>query len=89
MNQRINIMLPEETLAVLERVAPRGNRSRFISRAVLHYVETQGKESLREKLKAGYLANADENLRIAAEWFPLEEEAWQTSRAGQKAKNKK
>jgi len=89
MSQRINIMLPEETLAVLERVAPRGNRSRFISRAVLHYVETQGKESLREKLKAGYLANADENLRIAAEWFPLEEEAWQTSRAGQKAKNKK
>jgi len=44
---------------------------------------------LREQLKAGYLANAGENLRIAAEWFPLEEEAWQTSRAGQKAKNKK
>ena len=89
MSQRINIMLPEETLAVLRRVAPRGNRSRFISRAVIHYVETQGKESLREQLKAGYLANADENLKIAAEWFPLEEEAWQTSRAGQRAKNKK
>jgi metal-responsive CopG/Arc/MetJ family transcriptional regulator len=89
MSQRINIMLPEETLAVLRRVAPRGNRSRFISRAVIHYVETQGKESLREHLKAGYLANADENLKIAAEWFPLEEEAWQTSRAGQRAKNKK
>ena len=89
MSQRINIMLPEETLAVRDRVAPRGSRSRFVSRAVLHYVETQGKESLREQLKAGYLANASENLKIAAEWFPLEEEAWQTSRAGQKAKNKK
>jgi metal-responsive CopG/Arc/MetJ family transcriptional regulator len=89
MSQRINIMLPEETLAVLRRVAPRGSRSRFISRAVIHYVETQGKESLSEQLRAGYLANADENLRIAAEWFPVEEEAWQTSRTGQRAKNKK
>ena len=89
MSQRINIMLPEETLAVLRRVAPRGNRSQFVSRAVLYYVETQGKQRLREQLKAGYLANAGENLRIAAEWFPIEEEAWQTSRAGRTAKNKK
>jgi len=65
MSRRINIMLPEKTLAVLDRVAPRGNRSQFVSRAVLHYVETLGKQSLREQLKAGYLANADENLRIS------------------------
>ena len=37
--------------------------------------ETQGKRRLRERLKAGYRANAFENLRVAAEWFPLEEEA--------------
>ena len=89
MSKRINIMLPERTLAVLDRVAPRGNRSRFVSQAVLHYVETQGKQSLREQLKAGYLANADENLRIAEEWFPIEEEAWQKSHTGQRAKNRK
>ena len=89
MSKRINIMLPEKTLAVLDRVAPRGDRSRFVSAAVLHYVETKGKQSLRQQLKAGYLANADENLRIAAEWFPLEEEAWQKSRTGQGDKNKR
>jgi CopG family transcriptional regulator/antitoxin EndoAI len=89
MSKRINIMLPERTLAVLDRVAPKGNRSRFVSQAVLHYVETQGRRSLREQLKAGYLANADESLKIAAEWFPLEEEAWQNSRTGRKAKSKK
>jgi len=89
MSKRINIMLPERTLAVLDRVARRGNRSQFVSRAVLHYVETQGKQSLREQLKAGYLANADENLRIAAEWFPIEEQAWQESRTGRRAKSKK
>jgi metal-responsive CopG/Arc/MetJ family transcriptional regulator len=82
-------MLPERTLAVLDRVAPKGNRSALISAAVLHYVETQGKQSLRQQLKAGYLANADENLRIAAEWFPLEEEVWQKSRPGKRAKSKK
>ena len=89
MSKRINIMLPEKTLAVLDRVAPRGNRSRFVSDAVLHYVETHGKQSLRQQLKAGYMANADESLKIAAEWFPLEEEAWQKSRASRRAKNKR
>ena len=75
--------------AVLDRVAPRGNRSQFVSRAVLHYVEAKGRQSLREQLKAGYLANADENLRIAAEWFPVEEQAWQKHRTGREAKSKK
>jgi CopG family transcriptional regulator/antitoxin EndoAI len=89
MSKRINIMLPDRTLAVLDRVAPRGNRSQFVSRAVLHYVETKGQQSLREQLKTGYLANADESLEIAAEWFPLEEEAWQKPRTGHKAKSKK
>jgi CopG family transcriptional regulator/antitoxin EndoAI len=89
MSKRINIMLPERTLAVLDRVASKGNRSRFVSEAVLHYVETKGQQSLREQLKAGYLANADENLKIAAEWFPLEEQAWQNSQPGRKAKSKK
>jgi hypothetical protein len=55
----------------LDRLAPQGQRSSFISRAVLHYVESQGKRNLRRQLKAGYQANADESLRIAAEWFPV------------------
>jgi CopG family transcriptional regulator/antitoxin EndoAI len=79
MNKRINIILPEKTVAVLDRVTKPGSRSRFIDRAVLNYIETQGKQSLREQLKAGYRANAEEDLATAAEWFPLEEEAWKTS----------
>lgn len=31
---------------------------------------------LRELLKEGYGANAERDLAVAAEWFPLEEEAW-------------
>ncbi|MGA2711660.1 MAG: hypothetical protein ABSG41_01020 [Bryobacteraceae bacterium] len=78
MNKRINIMLPEKTVRVLDRVTAKGARSRFIDRAILRYIETQSRESLRERLKAGYLANAERDLAIAAEWFPLEEEAFHT-----------
>ena len=76
MSKRINIVLPDTTVKILDRVAPKGDRSRFISQAVLHYVESVGKQNLREQLKAGYKANAERNLEIAAAWFPLEEEAW-------------
>ena len=86
MSKRINIILPDKTVAVLDRVASKGTRSRFIDRAVRHYVETQGRASLREQLKAGYRANAERDLAMAAEWFPLEEEAWQTFEAARKPK---
>ena len=86
MSRRINVILPERTLEVLQRVAGKGKRSEFISRAVLHYVQTRGKRSLREQLKAGYQAQAGENLEIALQWFPLEEEAWRKSRATSKRK---
>ncbi len=80
MSKRLNIVLPEKTIAVLDRVAPKGRRSSFISQAVLSFVESQGRQRLHQQLKAGYQARAEDSLRIAAEWFPLEEEAWQKRR---------
>jgi CopG family transcriptional regulator / antitoxin EndoAI len=77
MMKRINIVLPEETLRVLNRIAPKGSRSRLIDRAVRQYVKGKSRMSLRERLKEGYLANAKESLATAEEWFPLEEEAWE------------
>jgi metal-responsive CopG/Arc/MetJ family transcriptional regulator len=81
MSKRINIVLPDTTVAVLDRVAAKGSRSRFIGQAVRHFVETQGRQTLREQLKAGYRANAERDLAIAAEWFPLMEEDWRTFEA--------
>ncbi len=63
MSKRVNIVLPDETLRVLDRVAGKGDRSRFISEAVLHYVRSRGAANLRERLKHGALANAKLNLR--------------------------
>jgi CopG family transcriptional regulator/antitoxin EndoAI len=88
MSQRINVMLPDNTVAVLDRVTSKGSRSSFISRAVLHYVKTQGRKNLREQLRDGYRANAQRDLDIAAEWFPLEEEAWNKFEASQRPKRK-
>jgi CopG family transcriptional regulator / antitoxin EndoAI len=86
MSKRINIVLPDATVAVLDRVSKKGDRSRFISKAVLHFVETKGKQSLRAQLAAGYRANAERDLLMAAEWFPLEEEAWELSETSRKTK---
>ena len=86
MNKRINIILPTTTVAVLDRVAAKGSRSALINRAIRHYVETQGRQNLRERLKQEALANAERDLQMAAEWLPSEEEAWQ---AAQDRKRKK
>ncbi len=80
MSKRINVILPDETMQILKRVTLPGTRSRFIARAVTHYVRTRSAANLRERLKEGYLANARLNLELAQEWFPLEEEACRAGR---------
>ena len=80
--------MTDKTAAALDRVMSKGSRSSFISRAVLYYVETQGRRNLRKQLEDGYRANAQRDLEIAAEWFPLEEEARKTFEDSQRAKTK-
>jgi CopG family transcriptional regulator/antitoxin EndoAI len=77
MSKRVNILLPDSTLRVLDRIAGKGERSRFISEAVLHYVRSQSAANIRERLKQGALANAGLGLEIAEEWFPVEQEVWE------------
>ena len=88
MSKRINIILPDKTVAVLDRVTTKGNRSRFIDLAVRRLVETEGKANLRTRLKAEAIENAERDLAIAAEWFPLEEEAQQTSERSAKSRKR-
>ena len=85
-NKRINVILPTATVAVLDRVAARGNRSALIDRAIRHYVQTQSQQNLRQRLKQEALANAERDLQMAAEWFPLEEEAWQVTQGRKRKK---
>ena len=86
MSKRINIVLPDKTLAVLNRVTAKGTRSQSIDRAVRHLVATESKTNLRQLLKAEAIENADRDLALATEWFPLEEEAATVAELGRTPK---
>jgi hypothetical protein len=55
-------------------------------RAVGRVSKSAGKQSLREQLRAGYEANAEESLEIALDWLAVDEEAPQASPATQRGK---
>lgn len=74
---RINVTLPSETLTLLAQFAPKGERSRFISEAIQHYIAQIQTETLREQLKEGAIRRAERDLSLAEDWFALEEEVWQ------------
>lgn len=76
MHQRINITLPEDTIRLIDRVTEKGDRSRFINDAVRRYVDEVGRKNLRKLIKEGATRRAERDLRLAEEWFQLEEEAW-------------
>jgi CopG family transcriptional regulator/antitoxin EndoAI len=76
MNKRLNITLPEQTVRLMDRVAGKGLRSSLIDHAVNRYVKDATRANLRKRLAESYEANAKADIELAAEWFPLEEEAW-------------
>ena len=71
MNRRLNITLPEQTVRMLDRAAPRGQRSRLIDEAVRHFVNEQGRANLRNQLALGAAARSERDREIAEEWFVL------------------
>lgn len=77
MHRRLNVTLAEETIRLIDRVAAKGDRSRFIDEAVRHFVRERRRQGLKTRLKEGAQKRAERDLRIAEEWFLLEEEPWQ------------
>jgi len=60
----------------MRRAIPEGARSRFIDEAVRAFIDKKQKLFLKKALEKGYIARAKDNLRIAKEWLPLENEVW-------------
>lgn len=77
MYRRINITLPDDTVRLIDRVASKGDRSRFIAEAVRHYVTKTGRARLKKRLKDGARTRAGRDRAVARDWFLLDEEAWQ------------
>jgi CopG family transcriptional regulator / antitoxin EndoAI len=71
MTKRINIILPEATVRTIDRLSRPGQRSRFIERAVQHYITTAGLEVFQERLKQAALRDHDLDVKIASDWFAL------------------
>jgi CopG family transcriptional regulator / antitoxin EndoAI len=80
LRKRINITLPEETLALIDRVTEHGDRSRFIEEAVRHYIQETGRANLRKRLKEGAIRRAERDLGLTEEWFSVDEDVWQGGR---------
>lgn len=76
MHQRVNITLPEETVQLIDRLADKGNRSRFIDAAVRFYVGQVSRANLKKQLKEGAVRRAQRDVQLSQDYFLLEQEAW-------------
>ena len=74
MTKRLNITLPERTVALMDRVAGKGQRSRLIAEAVERFIEEEGRAKLRKRLREGAEVRARRDLQLAEEWFALDDE---------------
>ena len=63
-------------METVREMAPQRGISRFVSEALEYSIAARRRQALRERLKAGYLANAALDREMAEEWRPLEEETW-------------
>lgn len=72
--RRINITLPEDALRLVDRAAPKGDRSRFIAEAISHYAKVAKKAALRKRLREGAVRRAERDRALALEWFDLAHE---------------
>jgi CopG family transcriptional regulator/antitoxin EndoAI len=75
MTKRLNITLPVRTVQLMDRVAGKGRRSSLIDRAVRRFIEEETRENIRKQLAESYEANATSDLKLAEEWFSIEQEA--------------
>lgn len=74
--KRLNITLPESTVALLEAIVDKGSRSGFIDDAIKLHAHNQKRKTLEQRLKEGAIARAERNLKMAEEWFHVDEELW-------------
>jgi CopG family transcriptional regulator/antitoxin EndoAI len=76
MAKRINVILPNSVVSTLDRLVKPGERSRFIDRAIQHYVATRSVLGLHEQLKQAALRDRDIVQEIAADWAAVDNETW-------------
>ncbi len=74
MSQNISIHLPDDTLVEIDKLAPQGDLSLFISEAIQFYIREAKKKTLRDSIEEGAIVRAERDLALAQEWFALDEQ---------------
>ena len=71
-HKRVNITLPENTIRLIDKVAEKGGRSKFLDTAVHFYMREANRTNMRRLLREGAVARAERDLGLVEEWFPVE-----------------
>ena len=74
--EKVTLTLPKGLMDTVREMAPQRGISRFVSKALEDFITNRRRQALRERLKAGYLADAALDQETAEEWRLLEEETW-------------
>ena len=69
--KRINLSLPEETVALIDRINKLGDLNSLIDVAIRHYVSSIERAKLKARIKAGAQKRGERDLQLAAEWFNI------------------
>ena len=73
--RKIGVSIPEPILKDPQDLVPERKRSEYIVKALREKIEDEKMRRLREKMIAGYKANAAPDTEMAEKWRLLEEEA--------------
>ncbi len=74
--EKVTLTLPLDLMKVVRTLAAPRQQSQFIAEAIEFFIAEKQRRTLRERLIAGYQANAAADAEIAAEWSMLEDEVW-------------
>lgn len=74
--EKVTLTLPRDLMESVREMAPQRGISRFVSEALEYFIAARRRHALRERLKAGYLADAEMDRETANEWQAVERETW-------------
>lgn len=73
---RVNISVPKDLLAAVDRMAGKRKRSRFIAEAVRERVEQAQREKLAKLMARGYRENREDSADLSEEFEAVDLENW-------------
>lgn len=76
--EKVTLTLPKIVMESVREMAPARGYSKFVAEAVEFYVAEKKRQTLRERLIEGYLANAETDRALAQEWESTAAEVWET-----------